>query len=326
MRDSRTGFTDLRTLTVLRITFLGTSSSRPTIRRNVSAVGVHREGDRFLFDCGEGTQRQMMRYGWGFAVREIFITHLHADHYLGLPGLIRTMGLQGRTEDLVVWGGVGTESLLRDAIGLGGDRFPFGVSVREIPAGEAIRYEGFEIRTFPVEHTPSSIGLALVERDRLGRFDVDLARRLGVPEGPAFGRLHRGEDVTLADGTVVRASDVVGPLRPGRKMVYTGDTRPCEATIEAAKHADLLIHEATFSEEEAERAKDTRHSTAKEAAGVARRAGVGRLVLTHLSARYSEQPQRLLAEAVAVHPATVAEDGMMMEVRFAPEDAERSRP
>jgi ribonuclease Z len=304
---------------LLRITFLGTSSSRPTVRRNVSGIAVQREGRLFLFDCGEGTQRQMMRFGVGFGVSEIFISHLHADHYLGLPGLLRTMSLQGRGEELVVWGGEGTAEPLRSAIELGGDRLQFPVVVRELPTGEAVSYEGFEIRAFSVEHTAASVGLALVEEDRLGRFDVDLARRRGVPEGPLFGQLHRGEDVRLESGEVVRSEDVVGPARPGRTVVFSGDTRPCASTVAAARGADLLIHEATFSEDEAGRARETRHSTAREAATVARQAGVRKLVLTHFSARHSEQAYRLLREAEAECPAVAAEDGATLEVPFGDE-------
>ena len=304
---------------MLRITFLGTSSSRPTVRRNVSGIAVQREGQLFLFDCGEGTQRQMMKYGVGFGVNEIFISHLHADHYLGLPGLLRTMSLQGREAELVVWGGEGTQGPLQTAIELGGDRLQFPVVVRELPTGEAVRYDGFEIRAFAVEHTAASIGLAMVEQNRLGRFDVDLARRLGVPEGPLFGRLHRGEDVRLEDGKVVRGEDVVGPARSGRSVVFSGDTRPCASTVAAALGADLLIHEATFSEEEAERARETRHSTAREAGTVARQAGVRKLVLTHFSARHSEQVHRLLREAETAYPAVAAEDGSTLEVPYADE-------
>ncbi len=249
-------------------------------------------------------------------MKEIFITHLHADHYLGLPGLLRTMSLQGREEELVVWGGPGSAGHLRDTIELGGDRLAFPVAIREIPVGEAVRYDDFEVRTFPVEHIPSSIGLALVENDRLGRFDVELVRELGVPEGPAYGRLHRGEDVTLDGGEVVRASDVVGPARRGRKVVYTGDTRPCDASVEASRGADLLIHEATFSHEEAARARETRHSTAREAAEVAHAAQPARLFLTHFSARHSEQAHRLAREAESVFPATAAEDGQTVEVHL----------
>lgn len=280
----------------------------------------------FLFDCGEGTQRQMMRFGVGFAVREIFITHLHADHYLGLPGLLRTMSLQGREDELVVWGGPGSAGHLRETVELGGDRLAFPVAIRELPTGEVVRYSGFVVEAFPVDHSPTSIGLALVEDDRLGRFDVDRVRRLGVPEGPAFGRLHRGEDVTLESGAVIRAADVVGPARQGRKVVFPGDTRPCAASREAARGADVLIHESTFSEEEAGRARDTRHSTAREAAGIASTAEVGRLLLTHFSARHSEQAHRLVREAEAVYPATAAEDGLLVEVPLGDERVEGGPP
>lgn len=286
------------------------------MRRNVSAIAVQREGDLFLFDCGEGTQRQMMRFGVGFGVKEIFVSHMHADHYLGLPGLLRTMSLQGRTEPLVVWGPADSADLLRTTIELGGDRIQFPVPVRELPAGEATRYAGYRIEAFPVSHTASSNGLALVEDARLGRFDVERARALGVPEGPLYGRLHRGEDVRLADGSVVRAAELVGSPRPGRVFVYSGDTRPCEATVDAARGADLLVHEATFAEEDGRRAVETRHSTAREAATVAARANVRRLVLTHFSARLSEQPQRLVEEASAVFGAEAAEDGLSLEVEF----------
>ncbi len=280
----------------------------------MSALALQREGELFLFDCGEGTQRQMMRFGVGFGVREIFISHLHADHYLGLTGLLRTMSLQGREEELVVWGPEGSSGILADAIALGGDRIQFPVPVRELPSGETVRYEGFEIRAFPVQHTGPANGFVLVEDARLGRFDVERARALGVPEGPLFGKLHRGEDVLTETGQRVAASEVVGPGRPGRTVVYSGDTRPCGATVEAALQADLLIHECTFSDEEQERALETRHSTAAEAADVARRAGVSRLILTHFSARHSEQAHRLVAEAEIVYPAEAAEDGTVVEV------------
>lgn len=261
-----------------------------------------------------------MRYGVGFSVREIFITHVHADHYLGLTGLLRTMSLQGREDELVIWGPEGSGEVLRAAIALGGDRILFPSPVRELPADEAVDYEGFQVRAFPVEHTPSSNGLALVERRRLGRFDVQKARQMGIPEGPLYGRLHRGEDVDVG-GRVVRASELVGPERPGRSVVYSGDTRPCDATVEAARGADLLIHESTFSDEERQRAVETRHSTAREAAAVALEANVRRLVLTHFSARYSEQAQRLVREAEEIYPAEAAEDGLTIEVHLREEGA-----
>jgi ribonuclease Z len=300
---------------VLRLTFLGTASARPTVRRNVSSLFVQREGDAFLFDCGEGTQRQMMRFGVGFGFSDIFLTHLHADHCLGVTGLLRTMSLQGRADPVALWGPPDSQPLLRELVELGGDRLAFPVALRELPPGESVRYDGYRIEAFPTRHTRDSMGLVLVEDERLGRFDPDRARELGVPEGPLFGRLHRGETVTLPDGRTVDPAGVVGAPRPGRKLVYTGDTRPSDRTVEAAAAADLLVHEATFGEAERDRARDTGHSTAREAAEVASRAGVRSLAITHFSARYSEQAHRLRAEAASVFPETVAaEDGATLEV------------
>ncbi len=310
-------------MSVLRVTFLGTASSRPTVRRNVSSLALQREGDVFLLDCGEGTQRQMMRFGVGFRVGNIFLTHMHADHYLGVIGLVRTMSLQGREAPLVIWAPPGGAGTVREAVELGGDRVLFDVEVRELKPGEAMRRESYRIEAYATRHTGGSIGLILAEDDRLGRFDPARARELGVPEGPLFGRLHRGEPVELEDGTVVRPDDVVGEARPGRRLVYTGDTRPCPETVEAADGADLLIHEATFGEPESPRAADTGHSTARDAARVAEEAGVRKLALTHFSARYSEQAHRLGREAAKVFPdPVVAEDGMTVEVPFREQDRE----
>lgn len=300
---------------VLRVTFLGTASSRPTVRRNVSALAVQREGDLYLFDCGEGTQRQMMRFGVGFTVREIFVTHLHADHYLGLAGLLRTLSLQGREQELIVWGPAAGTDTLESAVYVGGGQFTFPLQLRELPVDSAVRYDGYSIRAFATDHAAGSFGLSLIEDTRPGRFDVDRARDLGVPEGPLFGRLHRGESIRLEDGSVIVPEDLVGPERPGRKLVYSSDTGPCRSVTEAACGADLLIHECTFSDEEAGRAAETRHSTARQAAEVALQAGVRRLVITHFSARHSEQPHRLEKEARAVFSEVeAAEDGMSLEV------------
>jgi len=302
---------------VLKLLFLGTSAARPTVERSVSALAVVREGETLLFECGEGTQRQMMRYGVGFGLSEVFFTHFHADHFLGVIGLARTMGLQGRTDPMRFYGPKGARKILGAALGLGVERVPFEVEIEELEPEHALHRAGYEILTYATDHGGSALGYVLVEKDRLGKFDPARARELGVPEGPLWGRLQRAEAVTLEDGRVVEPGSIVGEPRPGRKVVYSGDTRPCKATIEAAIGADVLVHEATFSLEEADRAKETDHSTAHEAAEVARMAKARRLVLTHLSARYSRDAAPLLEEARAVFPETVvAKDGMEIDVPY----------
>jgi ribonuclease Z len=300
---------------MMRITFLGTAASRPTVSRNVSALLVNREGELLLFDCGEGTQRQMMRYGTGFSVNDIFFTHLHADHFLGVIGLLRTMGLQGRVEAMRLWAPGGGSAILQEAVHLGVERVPFHIEIQELRPGERVERDGYAVHAYASRHGTRSLGYALVEHERLGRFDPGEARRRGVPEGPLWGRLHRGQAVEI-DGHTVHPADVVGPPRPGRRVVYTGDTRPCKATVEIARDADLLIHDGTFGAEEADRARATNHATAREAAEVARRAGVRHLVLTHLSSRYADDPRPLEREAREVFPrSTVAHDGLELEIQ-----------
>jgi ribonuclease Z len=301
---------------MIRVTFLGTAASRPTVGRNVSGVLINRKGELLLFDCGEGTQRQMMRYQTGFTIRDIFFTHMHADHFLGVIGLLRTMGLQGREEPITLWGPEGSRPILHAAVNLGVERVPFAIEMHELEAGTQIEREDYSIVAYRTEHGGRSLGFSLVEHERLGRFNPDRARELGVTEGPLFGKLHRGEPVEVG-GRIVRPEDVVGPVRPGRTVVYTGDTRPHRRTVEAARGADLLIHDATFSMDEAERARQTNHSTAREAADIARRAGVRRLVLTHISSRYADDPRPLEREAREVFPNSVAAfDGMEIEVPY----------
>jgi ribonuclease Z len=297
---------------------LGTSASRPTVERNVASLAVHREGETLMFDCGEGTQRQMMRWGVSFALTNIFFTHLHADHILGVIGLIRTMSLQGRTEPLTLWGPRGSSRVLKRAEGLGFERSTFPIEMVELEAETPLKRAGYEIIPFAVDHRGStSVGYSIVEATRKGRFDPDRAKELGIPVGPLWGQIHRGQAVTLEDGRVIEPSALVGPARPGRHVVITGDTRPCRATVEHSRDADLLIHESTFGDEEADRAVETGHSTAREAAGVARDAGVRKLVITHFSARYSRDTSSLDREAKEVFKATiVAKDGMEVEVPF----------
>lgn len=303
---------------MLTLTFLGTAAACPTVDRNVTAHALAREGEVLLFDCGEGTQRQMMRYGVGFSFREIYLTHFHGDHILGLPGLIRTMGLLDRTEPVTVYGPRGAPRIIGDLLRVGVERNKFPVEVVEVEVGVIHRRPAYDLVAFPTDHRAGSLGYALREHPRLGRFDPAVARALGIPEGPLWGRIHRGEAVDLPDGRRIDPADLVGPPRPGRTVVLTGDTRPCQGVLEAARGADLLVHDATFGNDEADRARETGHSTAREAAGVAREAGVGRLALTHISARYTREAPELLAEARELFPdSVVARDGLSVEIPYA---------
>ncbi|MGZ8392213.1 MAG: ribonuclease Z [Gemmatimonadales bacterium] len=302
---------------MLSITFLGTAAATPTIDRNVAGLAVQRKGETLLFDCGEGNQRQMMRYGVGFAFHEIFFSHYHADHMLGVTGLLRTMGLQDRTLPVTLYGPKGAQRILGAAISLGVERNKFPVEIVEVKPGDRLARDEYEIAVFETEHRAETVGYALVEHIRLGRFNPDRAQELGIPEGPLWGQLHKGRTVTLPDGRTVGPADLVGAPRPGRTLVYSGDTRPHAAVVEASRGADLLVHEATFGGDEMDRARETGHSTAAEAAQVALDAGVRRLVLTHISSRYNRDAAELLAEARAVFPETViARDGMTVDVPY----------
>jgi ribonuclease Z len=272
-----------------------------------------------LFDCGEGTQRQMMRYGISFAFGDLFFTHYHTDHFLGMLGLLRTMTLQVRPEPLRIWGPKGLHAMLKKCEGLGIERLSFPIEAVEVEPSTPIARKDYHILPFAVDHRgQSAIGYALIEEERRGRFHPDMARGLGIPEGPLWGRLHKGEVITLDDGRVIDPATLVGPTRVGRRVVITGDTRPCDATVEASAGADLLVHEATFGDEEAARAVETGHSTAREAATIATRAGVRRLVLTHFSARYSRDSSDLEREAREVFAAaSCGRDGSEIDVPFA---------
>ena len=270
----------------LDVVFLGTSGSLPTAKRALPALLVRRGGDRLLFDCSEGTQRQLLRSDVGLIeLEEVFLTHFHADHYLGLPGMLKTYALRGREVPLTVYGPRGLRELLGTLRRIFG-RLTYPVEMVELEPGARLDHDGYRIETFAVDHGVSAVGYALVEQERPGRFDVEAADSLGVPDGPERGLLQHGEPVQLADGRVVRPEDVLGPPRAGRKLVLTGDTAPAASVVEAAAGADVLVHEATFLADERERARETLHSTAGEAALVAREAGVKLLALTHLSTRY----------------------------------------
>jgi ribonuclease Z len=299
----------------LDLVFLGTSASAPTARRAPAALLVRRGGDRLLFDCGEGTQRQLLQSAIGLVdLREIFLTHFHADHYLGLPGMLKTFSLRDREVPLTVYGPPGLRDLfeaLRRVFG----RLTYPLELVEARPGTTLEREGYDLLVFPVAHGGSAVGYALVEEPRPGRFDVETADALGVPNGPARGVLQRGEPVTLPHGRTVSPEEVLGPQRPGRRIVYTGDTAPSEVVLALAGGADVLVHEATFADEESDRAAETLHSTARQAAELARDAGVRLLALTHISPRYFGP--ELVREAREVFAQTVVpRDFDVIEVPF----------
>src|SRR5918912_425781 len=285
----------------LDVLFLGTAGSAPTAARGLPALLVRRGGDRLLFDCGEGTQRQLLRSTGLIDLEEIFVTHFHADHVLGIPGMLKTFGLRGRERPLTVYGPPGLAPLfqaLRPLVG----RPTFELRLVELEPNEELRRDGYRIAAFATDHRVTAFGYALVEDERLGRFDEQRARELGVRPGPDFGRLHRGEPVPGSSGEV-RPEQVVGRARPGRKVVLAGDTGPSAMTAAAAHGADLLVHEATFGDEEADRARETAHSTARQAAELAAQAEVKLLALTHVSPRYAGPDLR--EEAREVFPRTI---------------------
>ena len=305
----------------LDVVFLGTSGSTPTAQRALAATLVRRGGDRLLFDCSEGTQRQLLRSDVGLVeLEEVFLTHYHADHYLGLPGLLKTYSLRGREVPLTIYGPRGLRELLSSLRRIFG-RLTYEVETVELEPGARLDRSEYALETFAVAHGVSAVGYALVEHERPGRFDVEAADALGVPDGRERGQLQHGEAVELADGTRVTPEQVLGPPRAGRKLVLTGDTAPAASVVEASLGADVLVHEATFLADERERARETSHSTAGEAALVAREAGVRLLALVHLSTRYFGH--QVVEEARELFPDTVVpRDFDTVEIPF----AERGAP
>ena len=303
----------------LSVVFLGTGGSVPTARRATACLLARVGGERLLFDCGEGSQRQMQRSTGLVQVDEIYVTHYHADHYLGLPGLLKTYDLQGRERPLRIVGPPGLTALfeaLRRIVG----RISYEVELVELDEGDAVSHDGYEVHCFRVEHQVRAHGYALVEDQRPGRFDPELAGRLGVQPGPDFGRLQAGEAVA-GSGALVRPEQVMGEPRRGRKVVITGDTAPCEMTRVAAHEAELLVHDGSFADDELERAVETGHSTARQAAELAREAGVKLLTLVHVSSRYDVRD--VLVQAREAFSATESpRDFDLVEIPF----VERGEP
>jgi ribonuclease Z len=293
----------------LSLFFAGTAGSVPTARRGLPALLLRAGGDRLLFDCGEGTQQQLLRSVGLPELDAVFLTHYHLDHWLGLLGMLKTFDLRGRERPLTVYGPPGLRALLT-AMRAAWGRVGYELALEELDPHEEVSFGSYVIAPFPVEHRVRAYGYAFAEDDRPGRFDAEAAERLGVTPGPDFGRLQEGETV---DG--VRPEQVMGEPRRGRRIVISGDTAPCQATEVFANEADLLVHEATFLDDELARARETGHSTARQAAEVASAAGVRLLALTHLSTRYF--PRDVRDEARAVFPATIVpRDFDAIEVPF----------
>jgi ribonuclease Z len=276
----------------LDVLFVGTAGAAPSARRGLPATVVRRGGDQLLFDCGEGTQRQLMRSIGLLDFEELFLTHFHADHVLGLPGMLKSFALRQRERPLTIYGPPGLQALWR-AFGPIIGRLPFQVTLVELAPNDEVQRDGYRIAAYEVDHRGLAFGYAIVEDPRPGVFDPERAAQLGVTPGPDFGRIQRGETVGG-----VSPEQVMGPPRRGRKLVLAGDTVPCEMTRLVAFEADLLVHEATLMEEEAERAAETRHSTALGAAELAVAAQVEMLALTHISPRYGGGEVREEARAV----------------------------
>lgn len=302
---------------MLRVTFLGTGGSLPTPNRNPSGIMVNREGELMLFDCGEGTQQQMMRSKTGMmALSSIFITHFHADHILGIPGLVQTLSFHGRTEPLTIYGPHWVEEFTKLLVGLGYYKLKYEIKTVQLKPGDIIKRDGYSIHILKTEHSVPSIGYALVEDERMGKFNRKKAIELGVPPGPMFSKLHRGESVEI-EGKTIQSKDVVASTRKGRTIVYSGDTRPCEGILKASLGADLLIHDGTLTDDKSDRAVESMHSTAGEAASLAKEAEVHHLVLTHISSRYTDDTTPILEDAKKIFKnVTVADDLMEIEVPY----------
>ncbi len=274
-------------MTQLRIIFLGTGGSWPTVKRNVSSVAIKRGSEIIVFDCGEGTQRQFQQSNLSYMqISKIFITHFHGDHFLGLPGLIQTMQLNDRDEPLHLYGPKGMEELTGRLLSLGYFRPSYKIIAHEVADGQEIEFEEYNISAVKVNHNIPALSYCLQEHPRPGRFNKSKALKLGIPEGPLFSRLQKGQTITLPNGKKITPDEILGPSRKGRKIVISGDTKPCEQMISFSQNADVLIHEATFDSRLQDVALGYGHTTATQAAEIAKKANVEKLFLIHISPRY----------------------------------------
>jgi ribonuclease Z len=274
-------------MTQLRIIFLGTGGSWPTVKRNVSSLAIKRGSEILLFDCGEGTQRQFQQSNLSYMqISKIFITHFHGDHFLGLPGLIQTMQLNDRDKPLHIYGPKGMEELTDHLLTLGYFRPSYEIISHDITNGDEVEFEEYSIHMLKVKHNVPAFSYCLEEHQRPGKFNKAKALELGIPVGPLFSKLQCGQTITLANGKKITPGMILGPSRRGRKIVISGDTMPCEEMIAFSKNADVLVHEATFDSELEDIAKEYGHTTAAQAAEIAKKAKVEKLFLVHVSPRY----------------------------------------
>lgn len=297
----------------MEITFLGTSSAVPSKYRNHAAITLKAFGEIILFDCGEGTQRQLTNAKISpMKIDKIFISHYHGDHILGLGGLIQSMGFRGRTRDLDIYGPSGLKKLINAIFNTGYFLINFNININEINEGIILETEEYVIESKKTEHNISNISYSIYEKKK-PRFLREKAIELGVPIGPAFGKLHKGEEIEI-NGKIIKPEQVLGKKRIGKKISYSGDTRPCEKMIDLAKNSDILIHESTYEETDKERAIDNAHSTSKEAAQIAKSANVKQLILTHISTRYTSD-ETIEKEAQEIFKnTTIAKDYMTIEL------------
>ena len=277
-------------MTQLNIIFLGTGGSWPTVKRNVASIAIKRDSEVLLFDCGEGTQRQFQKSPLSYMqITKIFITHFHGDHFLGIPGLLQTMQLNDREDPIHIYGPRGIDTLTTQLLHLGYFKPSYHVISHEVADGDVIDCNGYVIKVVRANHNVPAVAYSLEENKRPGRFNKPKALEMGIPEGPLFSRLQKGTAITLDDGREIMPEMVLGKPRAGRKIVISGDTTPCEKIRDAAKNADILIHEGTFASDFEDNAQEYGHSTAQQAAILAKEAGVDRLFLTHISPRYIDK-------------------------------------
>jgi ribonuclease Z len=306
----------------MELIFLGTSAGVPTRQRNVSAVALRlpERGEAWLFDCGEGTQQQILRSDLKFSqIARIFITHMHGDHFFGLPGLLATGGMAGHVERMDVYGPPEVEAFVQESFRLSEGRFGYALDIHAVKEGLVYEDKDYTVTSRRLKHRIPAFGYRVAERDRPGAFDVEKARSLGIPSGPLYGRLKNGETVTLPDGRTFDGSEFCGPPKAGRSFVYCTDTIYCRSAVELARGADVLVHEATYAICDEELARRSLHSTTEMAARVALEAGVKQLLITHFSPRYATggpvEPEELLREARATFPNTLmARDFFTFEI------------